>query len=57
VGVALLEEVDEMKAVLPARKGSRAVVGLAVYTVSSRAQPDVRAAGTHLAEPLRPQTA
>lgn len=31
--VALSEELDDKKAALPARKGSRAVAGLAVYAV------------------------
>ena len=35
--VALSEELDDKKAALPARKGIRAVAGLAVYAVRSEA--------------------
>lgn len=56
VWVALFEEVLEMKATLPARKGSSAVVGLAVGMVSSRAGAHSDGGGTHLGEPLRQQT-
>lgn len=34
IAVALLEELEERKAALPARKGSRAVVGLAVQKLA-----------------------
>lgn len=53
--VALLEELDERKAALPARKGSRAVAGLAVEKLAAGNGSFV-AAATHLAEPLRPRT-
>ena len=52
---ALLEELDERKAALPARKGIRAVAGLAVQKLAAGDGSFV-AAPTHLAEPLRPRT-
>ena len=54
--VALSEELEERKAALPARKGIRAVAGLAVHIVSSVAAGAFWATATNLAEPLRPQT-
>lgn len=56
IGVALLDEVEDRNAALPARKGSRTVDGLAVGMVSSGATDRLGEAGTHLAGPLRPQT-
>ena len=54
--VALLEELEERKAALPARNGSRAVVGLAVRKLASRRRQAFATAATHLAEPLRLRT-
>ena len=53
--VALLEELDERKAALPARKGSRAVVGLAGQKLAL-GDDSFMVAATHLAEPLRLRT-
>jgi hypothetical protein len=54
--VALFDAVFERKATLPARKGSSALVGLAVHSVSSWRATWVGGGGTHLEEPLRRQT-
>ena len=54
--VALLEELEERKAALPARNGSNAVVGLAVQKLALGRQRAFVATATHLAEPLRLQT-
>ena len=52
---ALLEELDERKAALPARKGIRAIAGFAVQKLAA-GDGSFAAAPTHLAEPLRPRT-
>ena len=54
--VALLEELEERKAALPARNGSNAVVGLAVQKLALGRRIAFVTAATHLAEPLRLQT-
>lgn len=53
---ALLGELDDRKAALPARKGIRAVAGFAVQKLAAGDGSFVAAAPTHLAEPLRPRT-
>jgi hypothetical protein len=54
--VALSEELEERKAALPARNGISAVAGLAAHVISSGRLRAFGVAGTHLVEPLRPQT-